>query len=321
MSSKRVSSSNKRQSVSRFNLRSLWENHIRSGKESLNRLLEKRLASLMTIAVIGISLLLPSGLFVTMKNLSALGEGFNELSPITLYLELEATDKEALEISEQLLQLPEIAATEYISAQQGASDFASFSGLGDVLSALDKNPLPATIVVTPQSIASQEIEGLISRLAQMPKVETAQADLDWLARLQELLALAGRAANALMIVFSAAVLFVVGNTIKLSIEGRRAEIVVVKLVGGTDAYVARPFLYTGLWLGLAGGLLAWALLHIILLALNGPIDRLLQLYDSQFDVRSLGIVASISLLGCAAALGWLGAWVSVKQHLADVEPH
>jgi cell division transport system permease protein len=299
---------------------SLWQNHIQNAQESLNRLLNARVASAMTIAVIGISLLLPAGLFVTMKNLQALGNGFNQLSPITLYLNDNVTEKEGISISERLLTQTDATSTQYVSKQQAAADFAIYSGLGDVISELEDNPLPASIVLTPKSIEGEISRELVDRLSALPEVESVQVDLDWIARLQEFLRIASRAANALMLVFSCAVLFIVGNTIKMSIEGRRAEIVVVKLVGGTDSYVARPFLYTGLWLGLAGGLLAWILLYLILLALYGPVDRLLALYDSQYELGGLGLIASLVLLISSAGLGWLGAWVSVRQHLAAIEP-
>lgn len=299
---------------------SLWQNHLQNAQESLTRLLSTKAASAMTIAVIGISLLLPAGLFVTMKNLQALGNGFNQLSPITLYLHDGISEADGLSLSEQLLTDTDAAASQYVSKQQAAIDFAAYSGLGDVIAELEDNPLPASIVLTPQSIEGEISRELIDRLSALPEVASVQVDLDWIARLQEFLRIAGRAANALMLVFSCAVLFIVGNTIKMSIEGRRAEIVVVKLVGGTDSYVARPFLYTGLWLGLAGGLLAWILLYLILLALYGPIERLLTLYDSQYALSGLGFGASLVLLLSSGGLGWLGAWVSVRQHLSAIEP-
>lgn len=299
---------------------SLWQSHLKNAKESLQRLVSTRVASAMTIAVIGISLLLPAGLFVTMKNLQALGNGFNQLSPITLYLKDKTSNREGLELSERLLKENVSATVIYISKEQAAADFANFSGLGDVLSELDDNPLPASIVITPNAIDGEISRTLVDRLSVLPEIESVQIDLAWIARLQEFLNIAGRAANALMLVFSCAVLFIVGNTIKLSIEGRRAEIVVIKLVGGTDSYVARPFLYTGLWLGLAGGVLAGVLLNLILLTLYNPVQRLLSLYESQYELSGLGFSASLVLLICSAGLGWLGAWVSVRQHLSAIEP-
>lgn len=298
----------------------LWQSHWQTAKESLTRLLSAPAANAMTIIVIGISLLLPAGLYVIMENLQGLSSGFNQLSPITLYLQDGISDNEAIELSDRLLQTTEASSVQYISKQQAAADFAEHSGLGDVISELAENPLPASIVLTPNSIGGKIPSALLDDLSALPEVESVQVDLDWIARLQEFLKFAGRAANALMLVFSCAVLFVVGNTIRLSIEGRRAEIVVIKLVGGTDSYVARPFLYTGLWFGLAGGLLAWGLLNLILLALYGPMGQLLALYESQFDLKGLGINASVVLFVLAGGLGWLGAWVSVRQHLKDIVP-
>lgn len=312
--------SNQRKVKPKRSAASLWQSHLETAKESLIKLLSAPAASVMTVVVIAISLLLPSGLYVTMQNLQGLSSGFNQLSPITLYLNDNVTEIEAMQVSDRLLQMTETHTARYVSKQQAATDFAIHSGLGDVLSELEINPLPASIVLTPISIDGEISNELLESLGAFAEVESVQVDLDWIARLQEFLKFAGRASNALMLVFSCAVLFVVGNTIRLSIEGRRAEIVVIKLVGGTDSYVARPFLYTGLWFGLAGGLLAWALLHIMLLALLGPMKQLLALYESQFAPEGLGLSASVVLLVLAAGLGWLGAWVSVRQHLKDIEP-
>jgi cell division transport system permease protein len=161
---------------------------------------------------------------------------------------------------------------------------------------------------------------LLAELNALAGVESAQLDLAWIARLQRFLDLAQRMSTALMLILALAVLFVVGNTIRLAIEGRRAEIVVVKLVGGTDSYVARPFLYTGFWYGLGGGLLAWLLLSLIMLALSGPLDALLALYGNQHSVHGLSLLPGLILLAGSALLGWLGAWISVRQHLSAIEP-
>lgn len=302
------------------NLLSLWQSHRQIARQSLEKLLKTPVATAMTVAVIGIALLLPAGLFVAMDNVRNLSSGFNSFTQITLYLRDEVSQAEGEALHGQLLTRDNIAESRYISAAQAAEDFQAYSGLGDVISQLEENPLPAVIVLTPVSIASDEVALLLGELATLPEVESAQLDLEWIERLQRFLQLSERAAIALMLIFSLAVLFVVGNTIRLAIESRRAEIVVVKLVGGTDAYVARPFLYTGTWYGLAGGLLAWLLLGLIMLTLHRPVIELLALYDSQYNVHGLTLLSSLALLGGAALLGWLGAWISVRQHLAAIEP-
>lgn len=314
------SGAKQRQQTSTSKLKALWHSHQAIALQSVRKLISEPAASAMTIAVIGIALLLPTTLFVAMNNLQMLSEGVSESSRITLYLADTVTEAEGRSMNEQLLARPDISTGTYISAAEAAEEFREYSGLGDVLSALEENPLPAVIVLSPQEIDEGSGAALLSELNGLPGVESAQLDLEWIARLQRFLDLAQRMSVALMLILALAVLFVTGNTIRLAIEGRRAEIVVVKLVGGTDSYVARPFLYTGFWYGMGGGLLAWLLQSLIMLALGGPLDALLALYDNQHSVQGLSFLPGLVLLTGSALLGWLGAWISVRQHLSAIEP-
>ena len=320
--SKRKAPSGARQSKasSADKLKSLWQSHLAIALQSIRKLRSEPAASAMTIAVIGIALLLPTTLFVAMNNLQILSAGVSESSRITIYLDDTLSEAQGSSLSEQLLSRPDISAGEYISPAQAAEEFREFSGLGDVLDALEENPLPAVIVLTPRNVDEDSGAALLNELNGLPGVESVQLDLEWIARLQRFLELAQRMSTALMLVLSLAVLFVVGNTIRLAIEGRRAEIVVVKLVGGTDSYVARPFLYTGFWYGLGGGLLAWLLLALIMRALSGPLAALLALYENQHSIHGLTLLPGLLLLSGSALLGWLGAWISVRQHLSAIEP-
>lgn len=317
---KRESGAKQSKRTARGALQSHWQQHLKTARQSLTRLLSTPAASLMTVAVIGIALLLPSALYVSMNNLKALSGGISSISQISLYLKKNVTESEALEISEQLLQRDEIASSEYISPAQAAEQFNVSSGLGDVIDALEDNPLPGVIVLSPTSIDSESASALLQELSDFPEVESAQLDLQWVERLQAFLELAQRASAGLMLILALAVLFVVGNTIRLAIEGRRAEIVVIKLVGGTNSYVARPFLYAGALYGLAGSLVAWILLTIILLSLRGPANTLLDLYSSDYQLQGLGAVSCLILLVLGTSLGWLGALISVRQHLSAIEP-
>lgn len=308
------------QKTARRALQSHWQQHLKTACESFSRLLSAPAASLMTVVVIGIALLLPSALYVIMNNLQALSGGINSASQISLYLNENVTDNEAIQISEQLLQRDEIASSEYISPVQAVAEFNTHSGLGDVIDALENNPLPGVIVLSPSIVDATSASALLEELSDLAEVESAQLDLQWVERLQAFLQLTQRASNGLMLILALAVLFVVGNTIRLAIEGRRAEIVVIKLVGGTNSYVARPFLYTGAFYGAAGSILAWTMLSIILLSLRGPANALLGLYSSDYQLQGLGAANSLSLLGLGTLLGWLGAFISVRQHLAAIEP-
>lgn len=301
-------------------LLSRWQQHVHTARTSLEKLRQSPGSTLMTIAVIGIALLLPTALFVSVDNLSRLSSNLVDVSQISVYLQDDVTNFEASEISEQLLTRRDIESVRYISAEEAAQEFAATSGLGDVMEALDSNPLPGVLVVTPSALNTNLVSTLLEDLQSLRGVDSVQLDLAWVERLQAFLELAQRASTGLMGILAIAVLFVVGNTIRLAIESRRAEIVVIKLVGGTDAYVARPFLYTGAYYGLAGGLFAWSLLSVILLALRGPAAELLRLYGSDYSMRALSLSDSMLLLAGSTLLGWLGAWISVRQHMSAIEP-
>lgn len=317
---KRESGANTRKRTARGTLQSHWQQHLQTAKDSLARLRGQPTSSLMTIAVIGIALLLPSALFVTMNNLNALSSGVTSASKITLYLQSDSSDEEAIRVSEQILSREDVLQTLYISPSQAALEFSAYSGLGDVIDALDENPLPGAIVVTPATLDAEAAALLTDELGAISIVSSTQIDLQWVERLQRFLQLAQRASTGLMVILALAVLFIVGNTIRLAIEGRRAEIVVVKLVGGTNRYVARPFLYAGAYYGFAGSLLACLLLNLIMWAIRGPAMALLALYDSDFQLKVLGIGSTLLLLALGTALGWLGALISVRQHLSAIEP-
>lgn len=301
-------------------MQSAWQNHWRTARESLSRLLRTPGATAMTVAVIGIALLLPTGLLVAMDNLRALSGSLGDVSQISLYLEDDVSQSEAEALSAQLQARDDIELARYVSPAEGAADFVRYSGLGDILSALEENPLPGVIVLTPGMLDSPAASALQTALTAQPGVESVQIDLEWVERLQRILTLAGRASTGLLLILSLAVLFITGNTIRLAIEGRRAEIVVVKLVGGTDSDVALPFLYCGAWYGLAGAVMAWVLLMLMLLTLQGPANELLRLYGSELVIAGPGAAATLLLIAGGTLLGWVGAFISVKQHLAAIEP-
>jgi cell division transport system permease protein len=296
------------------------QDHRRAISQSVDKLSSTPSASVMTIMVIAIALLLPATLFVVMDNLKSMSGGLGSVSQISLYLQDGLPESEAENLSKQLLTRPDINASEYISPTRAATEFAAYSGLGDIMAVLEENPLPAVIVVEAASIDHAVAARLAEELSNLPEVQSTQLDLEWIERLQRFLQLAERASTGLMLILALAVVFIMGNTIRLAIESRRAEIVVIKLVGGTDAYVALPFLYTGAICGLAGGMLAWALLGLVMLTLQGPANNLLVLYQSEYRVHGLSLASGLLLLACSTCLGWLGAMISIRQHLSAIEP-
>jgi cell division transport system permease protein len=317
------SAANKRSSIT---VQGQWQAYLQHHKlmavDSLQRLLSSFGSSLMTWMVLAIALSLPMTLYVSLENVKQLSRTWDQSSQMSVYLKQGTKDRFAQELSEDLSTWPQVQSVEYISPERALSEFKASTGLTDVIEGLDTNPLPGVISVIPR-LGDQDsgaLEALEQKLLQQRHVDSVQLDLLWVKRLYQFMDLGQRLVWALAALLGLAVLLIIGNTIRLSIESRRDEIRVVKLVGGTDAFVRRPFLYTGIWFGLGGGLIAWILLSAGLYWLSGPVERLISLYGSEFVLKGLGFSDSLLLIFDGVLLGWLGAWLAVSRHLSRIEP-
>lgn len=296
--------------------------HLQVALATLGQLARTPVGSLMTAAVIGIAVALPAGLYVLLDNADQLRQGMDTTARVSLYLEDPVDDARAAELAADLGQRSEVQSATLITRAQALEEYQRLSGLGEAIAALEHNPLPAVIVVTPNSghDRADQVDRLAAELGALPEVELAQYDLEWLQRLEALSATFQRGVLVLGAALGLAVLLIVGNTIRLSIHNRRAEIEVAKLVGATDAFVRRPFLYLGLWLGLLGALVAWVLVAVAIGLLQGPAGRVAALYQSGFTLHGLAPGEGLLLLAGGSLLGLLGAWVAVAQHLNDIQP-
>jgi cell division transport system permease protein len=270
----------------------------------------------------GVALALPVALMLLLTSLQGVSAGWESSARVTAYMKLGASLEQTRELASEIGADGRVAELELIDRDRALAEFRASSGLDDALDYLEENPLPHTLLVTPEESArsADGVAGLVTFIEGMDGVEQVQVDLGWLQRLNAMTDLLARAVWALAILLAAAVVLVIGNTVRLSIESRRDEILVAKLVGGTDGFVRRPFLYTGAWFGLGGGVVAWILLQLSLWWLSGPVERLAGLYRSDFSLNGLSIDGALALIIAAMLLGWLGAWVAVKRHLDDIEP-
>ncbi|MEX2475115.1 permease-like cell division protein FtsX [Marinobacter sp.] len=296
--------------------------HRKVARDSADRLWRTPVASMMTWAVMGVALALPVALLLLLTSLQGVSAGWESSARITAYLKEGATLADAKALQPEVEADSRVLEVQLIDKEQALAEFRSSSGLDDALDYLEGNPLPHTLLVTPDeaSRTAGGVETLVTRLEGMDGVERVQVDLGWLQRLNAMTDLLANAVWALAALLAAAVVLVIGNTVRLAIESRRDEILVAKLVGGTDGFVRRPFLYTGAWFGLGGGVVAWVLLQLSLWWLSGPVERLAGLYRSDFSLNGLTFEGAVALLIVAMLLGWLGAWVAVKRHLDDIEP-
>jgi cell division transport system permease protein len=306
----------------KLNLPNYLLRHLQVMIYSLGQLWRTPAASIMTVMVIGIALALPAGLYVLLKNVEQVSGQWDDANQISLFLHHKTPDLRGQQLAQQLLTWPDIASTHYQSAQQSLREFEALSGMDDLLNTLPENPLPPVIIVQPTTSQHEPemLSALVDRLQNMQEVELAQLDMAWLQRLRVLNQAGERGITILAVLLSLSVLLVIGNTIRLAILNRQSEIKVIKLVGGTNAFVRRPFLYTGFWYGILGGVVAWLTLLLALSFINGPINHFAALYQSQFVLRWLGPEMLLALPLFGMILGIFGAWLAVGRHLSQIEP-
>lgn len=305
----------------RTDLLSAWAaHHRRVARSTMSELLASPLSSVMTWLMIGIALGLPAILYLVLQNVATISGDWGGKPRISIYLEEQVSLAQGRRAANLISGNAEVEQVTFISADDALVDFQARSGFGDVLDTLQANPLPHVIDVVPLSTEPLRISGLITELEAMPGVDHVSVDLQWLERLNAILVFAERLVSALAVVLCVGVVLVMGNTIRLSIENRRQEIEVVKLVGGTDSFVRRPFLYLGFWYGIGGALFAFLLLQVSLLILSTPVEMLAQSYRDDFALRGPGLPGILLLLASGGILGVLGALLAVSRHLADIEP-
>lgn len=298
-----------------------WMRHHRAMMgDSALRLIRRPISTLLTMLAIAIALILPAGLWLVLDSARLLDAELDESATLTVYFQADIDESEAMDLSAEVGGQPGVAGARLVTAAEGLAAFQQTLGVDDALSQLDANPLPASVVVTPDDTAPAAVQSLSQRLQTIEGVDEVRLDLAWLDRLQQLADLGQRVALALALLFGLGVLLVVGNTIRLAVESRRQEIEVVTLIGATHAFVRRPFLYSGAWYGLGGGVLALVILMLGGNWLASPVAALAESYGAHFALPSLGGRNSVFLLLFSTLLGWLGAWLAVGRHLSDIKP-
>lgn len=301
-------------------MRHAFARHIGVMRTVLRRMFASPLAGLLNILVIGIALSLPTGMYVLLQNAQGLIAQLSGTPQISLFLSMDTKAEDIDKLHKQLANHGAIARVEFVPRAQALEQLKQSTGLADVIGGLEKNPLPDALVIYPNSGDAQTLDTLRIELARLPKVDLAQLDSAWAYKLEALLKFGRVLTLVLASLLSLALIAITFNTIRLQILTQRDEIEVSKLIGATNGFIRRPFLYFGALQSLLGGIMAWLIITASLLLLNSQLNALSQLYASQLSLHSLNFGDSLSLLLFSVYLGWLGAWLSVTRHLSQIEP-
>ncbi|WP_406665049.1 permease-like cell division protein FtsX [Gallaecimonas sp. GXIMD1310] len=296
--------------------------HLQQATSSLGELWHSPMASLLTVAVLGFSLTLPATFYVLLKNVEAVSGQFHQAAQISLFLKDSVSDDDAAKATTRIGLYPEVAKAKLITRDEALSEFRQKGGFGQALDYLDNNPLPNVIVVTPteRNSGPEAAKRLMDKLSQEREVAQGRLDVDWLKRLRALVTVGRDGVTLVAVLLLITMVLVVGNTIRLMIEHRRESISVMKMVGATDAFVRRPFLYTGFWYGLAAGVLALLLVSLGVMWLESSVAQLMDLYGSEFTLASLSGGDMLAVLALSVLLGLSGAYLAVWRHLKAMEP-
>ena len=298
------------------------ERHVQTFVGSLGRLWQHPFSTLLTVLVIGIALALPACLHVLVQNVRAASGGWSNALDISVYMKPAATLEQARQAAERVRKRRDVEDVKLVEADDALEEFRRNSGFGEALDALKDNPLPHALVVRPAAEfrEASQVESLTEELRKIDHVDLVQLDTAWVSRFNAILDVVRRVVLLAAGLFALGILVIVGNTIRLDIENRRDEIEVTKLVGGSDAFVRRPILYSGVWYGLGGALIAWLIVSVVISVLGDPVQRIAGLYGSTFELNGLGLEGTGVLLVGGVVLGWLGSFIAATRELRGIEP-
>ncbi|ATC95834.1 permease-like cell division protein FtsX [Pseudoalteromonas tunicata] len=305
-----------------LNMYFVIQNVLRQGVHSLGEMWRTPAASLMTIAVLGLSLTLPATLYLVVKNVQLVSSGFENAAEISLFVKKDTTEQEAGSLVNRLRLYPEIAQVDYISKDDALAEFKVASGFGQALNYLDENPLPSVVLVTPTKrfTSAQAARELLLKLEQEREVDFGKLDIEWLERLNALLSLLRESVITIALLLLTSVILIIGNTIRLSIMDKKEEIQVMKLVGATNNFIQAPFLWTGIWYGLIGGLFSFIAIVVMMWWLASAVSHVAGVYQTEFILQGLSFNEFCLLVLLGIALGLSGSFLSVKRYIDAIEP-
>ncbi|MFZ9609684.1 MAG: permease-like cell division protein FtsX [Methylococcales bacterium] len=296
--------------------------HAHALFSSLGRLVASPFTSIMTIAVLAIAISLASGFYILVNNLQQLTGNFETSNQISLFLRDDVSDMHANKLANNVRDNINVKEVKLITREQALADFKSYSGFGAVIERLEENPLPIVIEVLAKNTLDDKetLSSLFKSFQQYPEVDFAQMDTQWVERLQSIVSLVRLFTSLVNMLLAAAVLFIIGNTVRLELHARREEVVIAKLVGATNSFIYRPFLYTGFWIGFLSGMSAWFIVTILMLILRQSVEVLSELYGGGFHLMFLSFSETLAMISLTSFLGVLGSWVVLICQLQNTRP-
>lgn len=298
------------------------DQHAQALFSSLGRLVASPFTSIMTITVLAVAISLASGFYLLVVNLQQLTGSLAAGDQISLFLRDKISDAQANSFADSIKLNPNVQHVKLITRKEALEEFKTYSGFGAAIDVLESNPLPIVLQVTPKNALDDKkgFESLLESFKQSPEVDIAQLDMQWLERLQSILAVAQQGGTLLSLLLGVGVLFIIGNTIRLELHDRRDEVIIAKLVGATNAFIQRPFLYTGFWIGFISGVAAWFIVTGMMLILWQSVEKLSGLYGGHFHMLFLTFIETLTLLFISSVLGIVGAWGVLIYQLRHTKP-
>lgn len=294
--------------------------HIKQAKASFASLWQRPMGNILTLAVISMALTLPACLYLLSKNIASVADNVASPSQISVYIQEDTPEPRIMVLKDEIESRAEVDKVEFISPQQGLQDLSQHSGFDQAISLLDEYSLPGVLIVSPNVETDQEIKAIAESIRGQEGVTDVRLDEDWMARLDAIRNLATIVVISLSVLMLASVFLIIGNTLRFNVQANKEEIQTMKLIGATDSFILRPYLYVGMWFGVLGALSAWLLTAFITIVLNGAVEDLAKLYDSQFRLIGLNWDESLLLLMLGTFLGCIAARSAAQRHLKEIEP-
>ncbi|MGY0617554.1 permease-like cell division protein FtsX [Vibrio sp. FJH11] len=307
-------------SVKRVNTDGFFSVHVKQAKSSFSALWQRPLGNILTLAVVSIALAMPACLYLLGKNVAGAAEEVASPSQVSAYLVENMPDARVMVLKDEIETWPLVKEVEYISPQQGLADLSQYAGFDKALSLLSGYALPGVLVITPESELKSAIQSIAKEVREQQDVTDVRLDEDWLARLDAIKTLAGIVVVTLSVLMLCAVFLIVGNTLRFNVLANKEEIQTMKLIGATDSFILRPYLYTGMWFGVLGAAVAWLVTTVMTYVMNSAVEDLAALYDSQFRLNGLNWDESLLLIITGSLIGCIAARISAQRHLKEIEP-